>query len=142
MCTPLRVRLAWLLAACLMISGCFSEDPAGRRKIFGTVTLDGVPLDSGSIHFESLDGAGGHGGGGVITGGKYILPPAHGLPDGNYRVSISAPEATDREPSMGEEVPPPAERIPEQYNVRSQLTALVTRDGPNTFDFELKSAGQ
>ncbi|MDY0171145.1 MAG: hypothetical protein RBS80_31690 [Thermoguttaceae bacterium] len=142
MCAFHRVRLAWLLAACLIFSGCFGADPAGRRQISGKVTLDGVPLDSGSIHFEPLDGAGGHGSGCVIAGGKYILPATHGLPDGHYRVSISAPEATNQEPSMGAEVPPPVERIPEQYNVRTQLTAQVTRDGSNTFDFELKSVGQ
>jgi hypothetical protein len=133
------------LATCLVLVGCSGDDPLGRLKISGKVTLDGTPLDSGTIHFEPLDaaggsGAGGHGGGGVITDGKYELPAKHGLPEGNYRVSISAPEASDQEPVMGRELPPPAERIPERYNIQSQLTARVTSDGPNTFDFQLESA--
>jgi hypothetical protein len=39
----------------------------------------------------------------------------------------------------GDPVAPPKETIPAQYNAKSMLTAPVTRDGPNTFNFDLSS---
>ncbi len=142
MCELRLLRLICLLTACLVTAGCSGGDPLGRQTISGKVTLDGRPLDSGTIHFEPLDETGGHGSGGVITDGRYELPAAHGLPEGNYRVSISAPEVIDQEPVMGRELPPPAERVPPRYNIESQLTAKVTNEGPNGFDFQLKSTEQ
>lgn len=142
MCKLLPLQLICVAAVCLGMAGCSGDDPLGRRTISGTVTLDGTPLDSGVIHFEPLDETGGHGGGGVVADGKYELPAKHGLPEGNYRVSISAPEVIDQEPVMGRELPPPAERIPRKYNIESQLTAQVTSEGPNTLAFQLESTEQ
>jgi hypothetical protein len=45
---------AGLLAACLACAGCGT----GRATVEGTVSLDGQPIESGSIVFEPADGAG------------------------------------------------------------------------------------
>lgn len=135
------LRLLCVLAACLVLCGCGAGDPLGRRAIRGNVTLDGVALDSGTIHFEPQGPSAVHGSGTVILNGAYEMSAEHGLPAGSYKVSISAPEAMEQTAVMGQELPPPAERVPAEYNVATRLVAEVTDSGPNRFDYNLQSAG-
>ena len=60
------------------------------------------------------------------------------------RVIFGAAAQTQPAPAKSEmpgDTPPPKkgamEPIPEKYNNKSKLTAEVTKDGPNKFDFEL-----
>jgi len=129
-----------ILSICLLASGCGGDDALGRRAISGKVTLDGAPLDSGTIHFEPLGGSTSHGTGTVIRDGQYEVAADHGLPPGSYKVSISALEQIKQAPVMGQELPPPAERIPAKYNVNTELVVEVTESGLTTFDFQLESA--
>ena len=69
-----------------------------------------------------------------------------GLLPGTYAVSISSapppPAATSTDPVQAMQdasKPPPPDRIPRKYNVETELKAVVTKDGPNKFDFDLKS---
>lgn len=151
-----RVRHRWhappghvfLLTCCglfvgLAASGCTgSADPLGRQEISGSVTLDGQPLDTGSIRFEPQEG-GATASGAMIVNGVYAVPANQGLAPGVYRVFITAVEA-DSEKRTGEEVmnnpgPPKKELIPAKYNQQSEVTVEVKAESPNNFDFPITS---
>ena len=124
-----------------LLPGCGGSDGPERYAVSGSVTLDGEPLDTGSILFGP-EGDGGNGGGATIENGEYVIPAGSGLLAGKYRVRItSAGSGTE----MQEEAPGESldventERIPAEYNVNSEQVIEVTADGDNTFDFEINS---
>ena len=128
------------LAVCWAISaiGCGSSD--GRYPVSGDVTLQGQPLASGAIIFESSDG--GSRGGTTITDGKYSLPADQGLLPGTYVVRVSAVQ------SQAEVTGPPGpeavaiERankdvVPDEFNSKSTLKHEVGPDKPTEFDIAI-----
>ncbi len=126
------------LAAALIASGC-DRNPSGRLALGGDVTLDGAPLDSGSIQFMSVE-PGAATTGAVITNGRFDIPDKKGLRPGKYRVSISSPdEKAPPVPVPGASFSAAPERIPREYNVDSQHTIEVTEDGDNAFPFDIKT---
>jgi len=134
---PIAVLAAGLL---IVLGGCGS-DPLGRHAISGNVTLDGAPVEKGSISFQPTAQAT-TSSGAVITGGKYSIARENGLPVGKYRVSINAPQpgtGTDvPADSMPGEAPPEAvEMIPPEWNVNSNQTIEVKASGPFEFNFEV-----
>lgn len=132
-------RWAAVLLLAVFVSGC-GKATGGRLEISGTVRLQGAPLQSGTIEFVSADAK--HLTGSTITDGKYSVPADKGLPPGKYTVRISATQEEGAVPAG----PPGPEAethktkalIPPQYNVESTLSAEVTQDGNNQFDFDLK----
>lgn len=122
---------------CLLLVGCSSgtsglPEPE-RFPVSGSVTLNGAPLASGLIYFKT-----------VQTGATDSVDIKEGKFDGraqagDRRVEVCAYEPI---PSQGND-PMAADRqknlIPPKYNVESELTAKVTREGPNQFSFELSS---
>jgi hypothetical protein len=139
-----HIRMAMLLMvlACL---GCGAGNPLDLQAVSGSVTLDGKPLEQGSIQFVPQDNAAGLLSGALITAGTYSIPQDKGLPPGKYTVRISS-AAADRSSSASSGPPgaesrvPAKERIPARYNSQSQLAAEVTAEGDNTFDFPLTNA--
>jgi len=134
-----RARV-WLCSSVLLLGGC-GNDPLGRHPISGTVTLDGAPVENGSINFQPVD-QGVTSSGTAFTGGKYSLSREQGLPVGKYLVTINAPKpgtgATPPEGAMpGEPLPPPEELIPPEWNVKSTQTIEVKEGGPFEFNFEI-----
>lgn len=137
--------------ACLMVvvggiaaasAGCGSSDGLDRKEVSGTVTFDGKPLPNGSIQFQpkAADGGVAVSGGSTIEAGRYRIRREQGLTPGTYQVVIlshasSLPGAEDELP--GQMTKAPKELIPAQYNVKTTLTAAVTADGKNVFDFDL-----
>jgi len=111
--------------------------------ISGKITLDGTALDTGSIQFSPLQEQGGFSSGTVITNGSYEIAAHQGLPPGEYLVRIFSAEkgaAPPPDEPPGPDVPPPGkERIPPEYNARSNIKIQVTEDGPNTFDFNIQT---
>src|SRR5688572_116279 len=97
------LRLSPLFSLCLavvLLPGCGGSDGPERYAVSGSVTLDGQPLDSGSILFGP-EGDGGNGGGATITNGEYSIPADSGLVAGKYRVRItSAGGATEVQEEM------------------------------------------
>jgi hypothetical protein len=71
-------------AATLLMVGCSGS--AGTASVNGMVTLDGQPLEKGTITFTCLEGAGGNCAG-VITGGQYSVD---NVVAGKNRVEIKA----------------------------------------------------
>ena len=133
------VRGSLFAALFVIVAGCSSGGDA--EPVTGTVTFDGAPLADGRITFEPA-GQQGSGGGAVIADGSYSVPGGDvGLLPGSYRVSISAVgggSSADDAPGAGGPAAMGSELIPAKYNTDSELTAEVTADGDNTFDFDLQ----
>jgi hypothetical protein len=133
------------------LAGCGSDDGLTRYPISGTVTFDGKPLANGEIQFFPTGSSGpAIAAGAMIEGGEYAIPTDEGLVVGTYKVMISsvgegkekaAPGEASGEgamPGLGPLHAP--ELIPPQYNTKSELTANVTEEGPNEFNFDLEKA--
>jgi hypothetical protein len=146
------------------LSGCGSGavDNLPRQAVSGTVTLDGKPLEQGTITFTpqtDLPTPGMV----SISGGSYSIPQTQGLVPGSYKVSILGRDSTEPVEKFGD-LPGVAGRqqaeaadkknraalsgkagaaatqpIPSQYNTATTLTAEVKDGGPNTFPFNLSS---
>jgi hypothetical protein len=130
---PSSILMA-LLCAC---TGCGPSHP----RIEGTVTLDGVPVDGGSISFFQGSGAGSDKGNAPIVGGKYVIggDRARNLAPGSYTVRIFWLQLLgNSNPKYVDASAPVKQLIPEQYNDKSTLTREV-KPGTNQLDFDLQS---
>lgn len=145
-------------AALLLLAlapGCGGGNPLGRQAVSGAITLDGAPLDQGSIQFSPHQRSG-VSGGAVISAGAYQIAADKGLPPGQYLVRIFSPvdaqEPAAEEPetmvpgptaapsSRGPRQPPPGtERIPPEFNLESTQVVDVTDGGANAFDFDIRT---
>ncbi|HEY4234694.1 MAG TPA: hypothetical protein VGM76_14770 [Lacipirellulaceae bacterium] len=109
------------------------------------VTLDGQPLDQGSIRFSSSSGTKIVVTGATIQNGVLEIPREKGLPPGTYRVEVysadtKAPPVAYRGAPGEPKMPPTApERIPAEYNVNSQRIVEVAADKDNVFEFDIVS---
>ncbi|MBA2116512.1 carboxypeptidase regulatory-like domain-containing protein [Bremerella alba] len=139
-CRMLSIALS--LFAFITLLGCESAvDTDGRQALSGNVSLNGAPIQDGSIRFEPV--AGKTASGSTITDGQYTIPAAKGLKPGKYRVFINAVEPETEERSVDDLMnnPGPArkELIPAKYNTKSDVTVEITEAGPNEFDFPIDS---
>lgn len=111
--------------------GCGKAGPK-VVTVSGTVTYDGQPLAEGTVYFKTPE-----------TGAINSLPVKNGKFEGNAevgerRVEINA-YRTKSQDFNGMKGEVKENLIPTRYNADSKLTATVTADGPNTFQFEVKS---
>ena len=137
-----RVLIAtgMLMSLCV---GCGQGDGATRCAVKGKVTLDGSPIEAGSIAFMPAGGTEGPTAGGQIEKGEYSIPSDKGPVEGRYRVEIRAPQKTGKmiQAPMAEEgtmVEETAESVPAKYNSESTLEEEI-KAGKNVLDFELTS---
>lgn len=137
----LGCSLAFLAAA--TFAGCGGERIT-LLPVSGVVTLDGAPLSLAHVEFLPIvDGVESARPASALTNelGRYELQyttALAGARPGNYRVRIStyqAPVLAER----GEVLPALPERVPENYNSRTELVAEV-RAERTEFDFHLNSA--
>lgn len=142
----LRVKGFGFLAGLVLLGlvGCGGRggDSLPRQPVEGVVTLDGAPVEKGTIQFMPTPGTA-HAtlASAMIKDGKYSIPKDRGPVPGGYRVIISAPDpkapaVIDEDPG-GEAPPPLPDLIPSQYNASSTLNAEI-KAGPNVHDFTLK----
>ena len=134
-----RALTCQVVVGLLVLSGCGGSG-ADREAISGAVTLDGKPLESGSILFTP-EGPGSTGGG-EIENGQYSLSRELGLSPGSYRVQIQSWRPTGRtirDAASGETFDDLVSIIPPRYNERSELKASIEKGIENTFDFALES---
>jgi hypothetical protein len=133
------------MAASALVTGCGgTEDGLPRQRVGGTVKWKGESLKQGRIQFQPV-GTGGTAGGAGIVDGRYAIPQAEGLVPGKYQVLIygatDAAQPSPAQPALPGDTPPPTKAvkdpIPVKYNAKSQLTAEVTKDGSNQFDYDL-----
>jgi hypothetical protein len=92
-----KSRIAFSLM-CLSVlpalSSCGSN--AGLSSATGVVTVDGQPVESGTIQFQSSDNAAAKSAGGAIEAGKFELSAKTKLTPGKYNVSVQAFKKTNR----------------------------------------------
>lgn len=136
-------RFARLLVVSLVsvVLGCGGapKDPLRRQPISGNVTLDGKPMDQGSISFQPLADAGATASGAPITSGRYRIPAESGLTPGEYRVVILSPEPET--PRSADEMmnnpstEPRKERVAAKFNQATELKVTIKEGATNTADF-------
>lgn len=132
--------LTLCLSACtLFLSGCGgAADPLNRQAIHGEVTLSSQPLDNGSISFDPQDREKGRPGGATIVDGKFALEQQRGLPPGTYTVRVNSADANEMavgEPGESRQLA--KERIPSQWNNKSEQTITVVDGEENAFHFAI-----
>lgn len=135
--------LVWCLGALAWICGC-GADPLGRQPVSGKVTLDGAPLEKGSIGFQPVEG-GITSSGAVIAQGAYTISREKGLPPGKYRVVINAIKPGTGQVELppggmpGDEVEgkPAEELIPPEWNTESKQFVEVSSSAPAEFVHEI-----
>lgn len=136
--------LCWLSLSFLLVSGCAEVNP--RKQLSGTVTLKGAKLDAGTIDFRPIEGTSAAGlptttAGAVITDGAYKIAAELGLVPGKYKVLISSGDGVT--PDNEEGIPGPSgnfvskDRIPPEFNVKSNVEVEVTEGGENVFNFDI-----
>lgn len=128
----------WPILMLLVCVGCGQE--TNRLAVSGSVSWHGRALERGSIVFVPHAGHRGPKVGAEIVNGRYEIPAEQGPTAGDYRVEVRAdtgeyPHApTDKRRTAKPTKPNLV--IPAEYNDRSQLTAVVTRQRRG-FDFAL-----
>lgn len=115
------------------VAGCGSNGPT-RYRVSGEVTFRGTPLDAATIQFVSREESAGS----AVTAGGYEVPAAHGLPAGSYQVVISCPVRPRGVPADRDYLGLYDELLPASANTATVLTAEVTAEGPNRFDFRIE----
>ena len=150
--THRRIGIVGAFVLCIGFLGCGggpAYDGPERASVSGKVTLDGAPVESGSITFIPEDSAS-RTISAPIGGGAYLLSEGHGPNLGAYKVSISVPKKTETsaadETNRPDENDPdayrrrkePEETLPAKYNSETELKVDV-QSGDNTFDFVLQS---
>lgn len=126
--------LALVASASIAATGC-NRDPAAG-EVQGTVTLDGTPVENGTIRFTPIEGLTGTAGG-TISKGQFAVV----VPVANHRVQISAiqlPPGTKAPSRHSDGNYSTIEIIPAKYNASSELT-LDVKAGVNKKSWDLKS---
>ena len=134
-----------LLLFCMLAflqAGCGGDN--GRATVHGTVSLEGIPLESGLIQFLPAADSSGLAAGASIENGRYTIKQRGPLP-GSYQVHITASRETGRmieAPTIGPGakkgvmVEETMQYIPDRYNAHSELTIEIN-PGANQHDFDL-----
>jgi hypothetical protein len=149
---PLPSLLLVLLSSCplvFLLSGC--GKPYKVAPVSGKITLDGKPLAKATVSFVPLGtkenqapGPTSHGG--TDAEGRFSLslsvtPPTPGSVVGKCRVFIttlqSDPAADDRD--AGGPVRRVKDKVPEKYNLRTELVFDVPAAGTDQANFDLTS---
>lgn len=116
-----------------VLPGCGND----RMGVSGTVTVDGQPLQTGTINFRPAEGTSGNSAGAGIIDGKYEVLSDKGIKPGTYKVTIQGFRQTGRkvrDAQMGMV----DETIPIGFKEAGQLEVTVD-SGNTTHDFELHS---
>jgi hypothetical protein len=137
-------RCFCLAGLSLAVLGCGS-DPAykgdSRVPLSGRVTLDGDPIDGGTITFIPADGKQRVAGGSIVNG-MYSIPEEKGANQGVYRIEIRWPKPNGKklpDSDTGEMKDEVTEAVPPKFNTQSSLTATISAKEANPLDFDLKS---
>ena len=139
------ILLAFALLAVPAI-GCGTRSGPMRASVEGQVSVDGEPIEMGSITFTPAEGTSGPIAGGPIERGRYRITKGSGPVVGRQLVSIRGLKKSGRQvpvtagaelPSGGlvEELIP---AVPPQYNDHTTLVREIVR-GHQVVDFPLRS---
>lgn len=126
-------------AVCLVAVLCLAATGCGKSKpiMEGLVTLDGVPIEKGTIMLMPAQGKGQSAGGGIVAG-RYRITAS----PGPVKVWINAnrkdgtmPDPLN--PQGGAMIDRYVEYVPDRYNEQTNLEVTVTA-GLNKHDFKLE----
>jgi hypothetical protein len=124
------------------VAGCGREYDGPRRfPLSGRVTIDGEPIDAGTISFIPPSESGQRVSGGLILEGAYAVTEEMGANAGPYRVEIRWQKKTGRkyrDRDSGDMVDERKEGLPPRFHAQSELAVEVSAK-QTTFDFDLKS---
>ncbi len=131
-----------LLVSLTAIFGCGGTDP-NRSAIGGNVTLDGKPVERGSVVFIPVDGTTGAAASGPIEGGRYQIASKDGAAVGWNRVEVRAVRKTGRMipkglGGTGKMIEEQVEGAAARFNANSTLKINI-KPGDNMADFEVTS---
>jgi hypothetical protein len=125
------------LVFALLAAGC---GPEGRNEVSGQVTVDGHPVEKGSISFLPLEGTQGPQAGGNISNGGYHLARKDGPFAGRHRVEIIALRPTGKLTArdMGGNPMDPMENItPKKYQGPKSVLVVDIKSEKNVLNFDL-----
>lgn len=141
-----RIAGMSLLTALLALHGC--SEPAGPRtmRVWGDVSLDGKPVEQGTITFDSIDGSAPAQA--EIKDGRYDLSAESGpVSEKTYKIRINAPIKTGKTvpnvmPTGGATMDVLAESIPAAFHAKSSIQKTISSDASkNEFSFKLTKSG-
>ncbi len=127
-----------------MLAGCGSREYEGKQRIAlkGKVTVDGEPMDAGTISFIPLDTQNNRPSGGSILGGVYDVPEPMGANEGSYKVEIHWQKPTGKKMKAidsDELIEQRKEGLPDKYHKNTELTAEIKSDTKEiNFDLSTK----
>lgn len=132
-------RLGYLVLA-VAVAGC-SRGYDGRQRfpLAGRVTIDGEPLDAGTISFIPQSESGQRVSGGPILDGAYAVTEEMGANAGPYRVEIRWQKKTGkryRDRDSGDLIDERKEGLPPRFHAQSDMSVEVSAK-QTTFDFDL-----
>jgi hypothetical protein len=126
------VRVVGLLLA-LTLGGCGQS----MATISGKVTVDGAPLEKGTIAYVPAEGTGAPATVEVVNGAYQAQ-----MTPGKKLIQISAPKVIGKRKEYNgpnaPEVEISEESLPEKYNSKSELT-FDAKGGANTKDWQVES---
>lgn len=132
-------RLAAVALAVVLAPGCGGEDGPPRFPITGQVTLDGKPLQTGTIAFHP--GGEGNAASADVTDGTFAINRSNGLVAGKYKVEIVSVQGTGKQIKSPDDPTATIEEtrnlIPERYSRESRIEAVVKPDAENSYQFDL-----
>ena len=141
--SPMRNSNAVRTVVVVVVAGLLSSGGCGGRPaaVTGTVTVDGQPLDQGTVGFTPT-GGGMRAVGLIQSDGTYELKTNRdrGLEIGEYAVTVTAREAvkTDGGPPM-----PGKFLAPKRYgSTRTSGLVQQVEGGSNVIDLNLESGGE
>lgn len=111
----------------VLASGCRDD---GKVRVSGSVTLDGNPVNNGSIIFEAADGGPGAFSGGIIEGAYELRSTP-----GSKKVRISAYRSSSGQSDHSAAF---ENYVPARYNDKTSLVREVAPE-KNQIDFALES---
>jgi hypothetical protein len=128
----LGLPIASLTLLALLTSGCGSSRPVME----GMVTLDGVPIEKGTIMLMPANGKGQNAGGGIAAG-RYRIPVSPGPME--VRISANRKDGTMPDPlnpGSGAMIDRYVDYVPARYNEKTELNVTL-KPGLNKHDFKL-----
>lgn len=135
-----RICTSTLLGCMLMFcASCTKND--GRQSASGQVTIDGQPIEKGSIMFLPLD-SGSIKTGGPIVNGKYDILTEKGPVSGKHRVLCFWEKDTGKtyvDKDSGDVYPVRKEGLPKIYQSEKSPLEVEFSRKVKTYDFQLKS---
>ncbi|MDR1494120.1 MAG: hypothetical protein LBT05_15575 [Planctomycetaceae bacterium] len=133
-------RLLSIVLILLFLAGCTNSNPQGRLPISGEITLNGQPLESGSISFDPIGSQTERlQSGGQIVNGKYEIAAPQGLVPGEYQARITSMIIDPKSPPPKDTVEPPKmiSVVPPEFGSKTTQKIIVEKGKENRFDFKM-----